>query len=46
MWLVIAFAVFYVLSQPQQAGAAVRSAGTGLTQAANQVVVFVSSMFG
>ena len=44
MWLVIAFAVFYLLSQPASAANAVKGAGQGLSDAAGQLVEFFHAL--
>ncbi len=43
-WLAIAFAVFYLLSQPVEAANAVKAVGNGLVQAAEQLARFFSSL--
>lgn len=43
-WLVVAFMVFYLLTQPVQAAKAVRGAGTGLGHAASNLAVFFSHL--
>lgn len=43
-WLVVAFAVFYLLSQPVEAANAVKSLGNGLASAAQQLGTFFSSL--
>jgi hypothetical protein len=44
MWLVIGFALFYLLSAPADAAHLVRSAGHGLRHAASQLAVFFHSL--
>ncbi len=43
-WVAIAFAVFYVLSSPTQAAAAVESAGNGLQTAGEAVATFFNEL--
>jgi hypothetical protein len=43
-WVAIAFAVFYVLSQPTDAAAAVESAGNGLRTAADAIATFFNAL--
>ena len=43
-WLAVAFVVFYLLSQPREAAAAVRTAGNGLATAAERLATFFSSL--
>ncbi|MDQ1539053.1 MAG: hypothetical protein QOE58_3446 [Actinomycetota bacterium] len=43
-WLAIAFAVFYLLTQPASAAVAVRSAGHALMQAADQIAAFFTNL--
>lgn len=43
-WAAIAFAVFYLVSQPVAAASAVHSAGQGLQQIANQLVQFFTHL--
>lgn len=44
IWLAIAFAVFYLLSQPVEAANAVKAVGDGLVNAAQQLAKFFSSL--
>ncbi|MGH8866946.1 MAG: hypothetical protein ACRDYU_02985 [Actinomycetes bacterium] len=44
-WLAIAFALFYVLSAPNDAAGAVREVASGLREAFDSVAVFVESLF-
>ncbi len=44
MWLVIGFALFYLLSAPADAAHLVRSAGNGLAHAANQLAIFFHNL--
>ncbi len=43
--LLIAFAVFFLLTQPQSAADAVRGAGTVVVDAFNSVIAFISALF-
>lgn len=43
VWLGVAFVVFFVLSSPKDAGAAVKSGVGGIETAANQLAEFVKS---
>lgn len=43
-WLAIAFAVFYLLSQPVEAANAVKGVGDGLVHAAEQLAKFFSNL--
>lgn len=43
-WLAIAFVVFFVLSQPGQAGNTVDSIFNGLEDAGNSLATFVTSI--
>jgi len=43
-WLLVAFAVFYLLAQPTQSAKAVKSVGNGVGQAAHQIGTFLSSL--
>ena len=43
--LVIAFAVFYLLTQPQAAADAVRGAGNVVRDAFNAVITFITALF-
>lgn len=45
LWVAVGFAVYYVLSAPDQAAQAVRSAGTGLRAAGNSVAAFFNALF-
>jgi hypothetical protein len=44
-WVIIAFAVFYVLSAPGSAANAVRGAAGGLREAGDSVAVFFENLF-
>ncbi len=44
-WLVIAFAVFYLISSPAGAAHAIQSAGTGLQSAFTSIATFFSTLF-
>lgn len=44
-WVIIAFAVFYVLKDPGGAANAVRGAAGGLGEAGDSVAVFFESLF-
>ncbi len=41
---VVAIAMFYLVSSPQSAASAVRSAGVGLQHVAHQVAIFLKSV--
>lgn len=43
--LVVAFALFYLLSQPQGAAEAVKGAGSAVGVAFNNVIQFISALF-
>jgi large-conductance mechanosensitive channel len=43
-WLIIAFAVFYVIQAPEQSAQLVRNAGTALGDAAASLASFVGSL--
>jgi large-conductance mechanosensitive channel len=43
-WLVIAFAVFYVIQAPEASAELVRSAGNALGSAASSLAAFVGSL--
>ena len=43
-WLVVAFAVFYVIQAPEQSAQLVRNAGTALGGAASSLAAFVGSL--
>ena len=43
--LAIAFALFYLLTQPQSAAEVVRGAGDVLSDAFNAVISFISALF-
>ena len=43
-WLVIAFALFYVIQAPEASAALVRSAGNALGDAAQSLAQFVGSL--
>jgi len=43
-WLAIAFAAFYLLSQPVEAANAVKAAGDGMVSAAEQLATFFSNL--
>ena len=43
-WLVIAFAVFYVIQAPEESAEMVRSAGNALGSAASSFAAFVGSL--
>ena len=44
-WVAIAFALFYVLSAPDDAANAVKSAGNGLRNAADAIAAFFNALF-
>ena len=43
-WLLLAFAIFYVIQAPESSAAFVRSAGQALGDAASSFATFVSSL--
>jgi large-conductance mechanosensitive channel len=43
-WLVVAFAVFYVIQAPESSAQLVRSAGEALGDAASSLATFVGSL--
>ncbi|MDQ6875138.1 MAG: hypothetical protein M3042_08785 [Actinomycetota bacterium] len=43
-WLVVAFLVFYLLSQPVAAAKAIKGVGAGLARAAAQLVAFFTHL--
>jgi len=43
-WLAIAFAIFYVISAPEQSAALVRTAGHALGDAASSLAEFFQSL--
>ncbi|HEY2174189.1 MAG TPA: hypothetical protein VGH85_10310 [Mycobacteriales bacterium] len=43
-WLAIAFVIFYVIQSPHQSADIIRSIGSGLSSAANQIAEFVRSL--
>jgi hypothetical protein len=43
-WLVVAFAIFYVIQAPEQSAALVRNAGTALGDAASSLASFIESL--
>jgi hypothetical protein len=43
-WLAIAFAIFYVISAPEQSAALVRRAGLALGDAASSLATFFQSL--
>jgi hypothetical protein len=43
-WLVVAFAVFYVIQAPEQSAQMVRNAGQALGDAASSLAAFVGSL--
>lgn len=44
-FLVLAFAIFYVITQPVASASVVKSAGGVVASAANSMSMFVSSLF-
>ena len=46
IWLAIAFAAFYLISQPSGAAGAIKGAVTGVEAAFNSVITFFTSLFG
>lgn len=45
IWLVIAFAVFYLISQPSSAAGAIKGAAVGVQAAFNSIITFFTSLF-
>jgi hypothetical protein len=45
IWLAIAFAVFYLISQPSGAAGAIKGAATGVEAAFNSIITFFTSLF-
>ena len=45
IWLAIAFAVFYLISQPSGAAGAIKGAATGVQAAFNSIITFFTSLF-
>jgi hypothetical protein len=45
IWLAIAFAVFYLISQPSSAAGAIKGAGSGVEAAFNSIITFFTSLF-
>ncbi len=43
-WLIVAFAVFYILTEPASAAAAVRGAAESAAQAGTQVITFFTAL--
>ncbi|MDP9431616.1 MAG: hypothetical protein M3P91_02535 [Actinomycetota bacterium] len=43
-WLIVAFAVFYILTEPASAASAVRGAAEGAERAGRQVVTFFTAL--
>ena len=43
-WLVLAFAVFYVIQAPEESAHFVRSAGQALGNAAESIAAFIGSL--
>lgn len=46
IWVVIAFAVFYLISQPSSAAGAVRGAASAVGAAFTSIITFFTSLFG
>ncbi|SCX52017.1 hypothetical protein SAMN03159343_2679 [Klenkia marina] len=44
-FVVVAFVLFYVISQPERSADIVRTTGTALADAAGQLSTFVGSLF-
>lgn len=44
-WIIIAFVLFFVLGQPEQAAGIVRSGIDGLESAAQSAITFMQSLF-
>ncbi len=45
IWTVIAFAAFYLFTQPENAAGAVRGAASGVGDAFGSIITFISSVF-
>jgi hypothetical protein len=45
IWLAIAFAVFYLISQPSGAAGAVKGAANGVQAAFDAIITFFTSLF-
>lgn len=45
IWLVLAFAVFYLISQPASAASAIKGAASGVAVAFTSVITFFTSLF-
>lgn len=45
IWLAIAFAVFYLISQPSSAADAIKGAASGIESAFNSIITFFTSLF-
>jgi hypothetical protein len=45
IWLAIAFAVFYLISQPSSAADAIKGAANGVEAAFNAIITFFTSLF-
>jgi hypothetical protein len=45
IWLAIAFAVFYLISQPASAAGAIKGAATGVEAAFTAIITFFTSLF-
>ena len=45
VWVVIAFAAFYLFTQPVNAASAVGGAGSAVGQAFGSVITFLSALF-
>lgn len=45
IWVVIAFAVFYLISQPSSAAGAIKGAAAGVETAFNSIITFFTSLF-
>ncbi|HEY3004119.1 MAG TPA: hypothetical protein VGJ44_17365 [Kribbellaceae bacterium] len=45
IWTVIAFAAFYLFTQPQNAASAVRGAAGGVGDAFGAIIQFISAVF-
>ena len=44
-WLVIAFAVFYLISQPSSAAGAIKGAASGVGAAFTSIITFFTTLF-
>lgn len=45
IWLAIAFAVFYLISQPNSAASAIKGAASGVGAAFTSIITFFTALF-